>query len=356
MTTPALQERAAPPPPPAPPAPAPHLTPFAVAADPLLWPQTPKPVADNLRLLRRERDDLRATWRAVSDEQRAARDVRQQAQLRLKAITKTDDDPIWKTYEHAPLEPDHPEVVAVTKRLADANAEIDRLEPIVAARATALEQSGQLLATVESYFTERLIGLGKIQVYDGARPTPRKGEGPLDAIERCRRRVRELDADRHRVTSAPWHSDHAKQRARAAVETIAARGAPSVLPLIESADGTVAWRERPFAEQMIGGRVLLHEYDPGALPILFWLHREAIIKKIEEAIDAAADDAHALTMDQRRVKLAEIDRDRLAAARDEEFFLTAAVAAGATILRRANADPRAVLGIGDDAPAPSSVC
>ena len=51
-----------------------------------------------------------------------------------------------------------------------------------------------------------------------------KRETLPDAVERCRRRIRELDADLHRVASAPWPSAETKRRARAEIEAIAARG------------------------------------------------------------------------------------------------------------------------------------
>jgi hypothetical protein len=83
-----------------------------------------------------------------------------------------------------------------------------------------------------------------------------------------------------------------------------------------------------------------------------WLHRDAIIEKIETAIDALADDAHALTAEQRCDQLAEIDRERLTVERAEEHCFTEAVAAGANIIRRPTADARAVLGLSSAMPAP----
>ena len=47
-------------------------------------------------------------------------------------------------------------------------------------------------------------------------PKLNKGETVLDAIERLRRRGRELKADLHRIASAPYPSSYAKQRMRAA--------------------------------------------------------------------------------------------------------------------------------------------
>ena len=91
--------------------------------------------------------------------------------------------------------------------------------------------------------------------------------------------------------------------------------------------------------------------DPSALPLLFWLHRETLTERIEAEIDALADDANALTAEQRTEQVGEIDRDRLAIQREEEHWVSKAIEDGANMLRRPDADPRAVLGLADDMPA-----
>ena len=133
---------------------------------------------------------------------------------------------------------------------------------------------------------------------------------------------------------------------------MAERGQPSALPLIESQDGSICWAERSYSDAVIGGRLISAVGDPSALPLLFWLHRDAIVAKIEQQIDAVADDANSLTERERAEQIGEIDRDRLAVQREEEHWIGAAVDAGMTMLRRPYADPRALLGLADDLPAP----
>ena len=65
-----------------------------------------------------------------------------------------------------------------------------------------------------------------------------------------------------------------------------------------------------------------------------------------------ADDQNALTAEQRAEQIGEIDRDRLAIQREEEHWVGKAIEDGMTMLRRPDADPRAVLGLADDMPAP----
>jgi hypothetical protein len=120
--------------------------------------------------------------------------------------------------------------------------------------------------------------------------------------------------------------------------------------MIESVDRPIGWK-RPIIDQLVGGRLVSLEGDPSPL-VLFWLHKDAIIERIEREIDAIADDANALTLEQRTEQVALISADKLATEREEEHFLIQAVVAGAAIQRRSAADPRAVLGLGDDMPPP----
>jgi hypothetical protein len=327
---------------------------FQYGSDPAEWPWTPAPVAVKLRQLRRERDDARVVWRSTSDELHGVRDVKRTAEGRLKELFGSQRNSQWFTPHSLPqreLPDDHPEVIAVRRRLETAEAEIKRLEPVLAARARPLEQLGHLVGSIERYCAEKLRQLGAMTLYDGPRPSRTKRD-PIEAVDRCRQRIAELDDALRRVSSAPWHAAQAKHRARAEIEKLAARGQPSILPLIQTPDRAVGWRERPIYDMMIAGRSVAIEGDPAAQPLLFWLHKDAIVAKLEAAIDEAADDDRALTVDERTKQLERIARDKLAAEREEEHAVEQANLAGAHVLRRPDADPRAVLGLGDDMPSP----
>ena len=198
--------------------------------------------------MRRARDDAWLVWRAVADERQEAWEAKRVAEARLKVLTGGGPDTAWYDAQHPHfrnLPDDHPELVAQQEALTDAVANIERLDPIVEARSHQLDQLNRLLSAVENYLAEGLSGVGDaIKLYKGPAPSLRKGEGVVDAVERCRRRLRELDADRHKVASAPWHSAEAKRRARAEIDALAERGQPNVLPLIESCDESIYWAER----------------------------------------------------------------------------------------------------------------
>ena len=323
-------------------------------ADPIDWPQVPKSAKIALRRLRRASDDAWHAWRAVADERQQAWDEKRTIEGQLKLLTGGRSDSAWYSHtQHSSfqkLPDDDLRVSNELGKLEDVVAELGRLGPIVDERSQRLQQCGHLVTSIENYLNGHAAAAFK--VYKGPEPSPQKRESPADAVERCRRRLRELDADRHRIASAPWHSAEAKRRARAEIDALAERGQPSVLPLIERCDGSIYWAERLFTDAVIGGRPVSAVGDPQALPLLFWLHRAAIIAKIDAQIDAVADDANSLTDQERAEQIGEIDRDRLAVQREEEHWIGKAIDAGMTMLRRPDADPRAVLGLADDMPAP----
>jgi hypothetical protein len=97
-----------------------------------------------------------------------------------------------------------------------------------------------------------------------------------------------------------------------------------------------------------GGPVYYH--DPVAL--LAWMFGDDLIARIDEEIDAVADDGAALDDATRAQRIAAIDVEILECQREEEAATLAAIDAGIEIERRGDIDPRAFLNLSDDAPAP----
>ncbi len=89
-----------------------------------------------------------------------------------------------------------------------------------------------------------------------------------------------------------------------------------------------------------------------ALAVVAWLFRDDMIRAVCADVDANSQDEFALTDQARADKIAECASDALAVARTEEALICAAEAAGTPIPRRADADPRAVIGLSDALPAP----
>jgi hypothetical protein len=139
-----------------------------------------------------------------------------------------------------------------------------------------------------------------------------KGESVLDAIERIRRRGRELKADLHRIRSAPFPSSYAKQQMRAQIEALALQGEPNVSGLIEH-DRPVTWPTEMLRSDVRGGDHLalgFAEVHP-VLPVIAWPHKDALIAALDREITSEADDKAALSPEARQQAEAEVMGDLL---------------------------------------------
>ena len=83
--------------------------------------------------------------------------------------------------------------------------------------------------------------------------------------------------------------------------------------------------------------------------LMAWLHRDALIAAIDAEIDAVADDEHALTDADRAMKTKQLSDQLLTTERAECDLV--AVTRG-QIDYSDNVDPRALLGLSSDMPAP----
>jgi hypothetical protein len=87
--------------------------------------------------------------------------------------------------------------------------------------------------------------------------------------------------------------------------------------------------------------------------VLAWLERDRLIAALDHDIDAIADDGAALSDDDRAARLADLAGRALDLERREEELICLAANDGIVIHRRPAADPRAVLGLAGDLPAPA---
>jgi hypothetical protein len=91
-------------------------------------------------------------------------------------------------------------------------------------RSAAWEVTSRVLGAVENWLRSGRPGGTTLEAVEIEPPKLLKGESLLDAISRLRHRGRELQADLHRIRSAPFPSSHAKARMREQVEILAQRG------------------------------------------------------------------------------------------------------------------------------------
>src|SRR5205085_5806368 len=139
-------------------------------------------------------------------------------------------------------------------------------------------------------------------------------------------------------------STEAKKLARKQIEQLAERGQPDCYRLV-AIGGEIRW---PSV-------FVTHSEVTASLPFLAWLNKEALISAIDREIDNCANDKAALSDDTRQKKLSEALRDVLAHEREEEALIVQAEQLGFSILRRPDADPRAVLGLASELPAPEKI-
>jgi hypothetical protein len=96
------------------------------------------------------------------------------------------------------------------------------------------------LANVETFLRHGLPGNCQIAEIEVDEPKLTKNEDLLSALEKIRRRGREIGAAIHTVESAPYPSSYAGKRMGEMIEKLAQRGAPDVSMLIE-VDRDIAW-------------------------------------------------------------------------------------------------------------------
>ena len=161
--------------------------------------------------------------------------------------------------------------------------------------------------------------------------------------------------DLRAVETAPIHSSIVKAKVRAEIEAIAERGEPDLYRLLEGGDA-IRWPQNftrlditavammagaPFVKGTAGGDL------PDALAIDIWRNKSAWISRLEKLVDQIADDANALSDEERAIRSADILDQILSVERQEEALTEMA---GGDVLRRADLDPRAFLGVEGPAP------
>ena len=185
----------------------------------------PPTAAEKLRLLRVRSEEAHAVIPPFNDVQQASI-AKIEAANRLKRLI----DPAGVGGFSLPH--DQPQVVAAERALEKAADEVseagtDRSE----ARTKAWQAASAALQSVKSWLRDGKPPNTAVEDFEAAEMKLSKGETLLEAIERHRRRARELRADVVRVQSAPYPSGHCKEKLRQEVEALAARGAPSVAGL-----------------------------------------------------------------------------------------------------------------------------
>jgi hypothetical protein len=302
--------------------------------DPSQW--LPPGAADKFQRLQQDVEDARALLPDF-ETRREASNERLAAAQRLKRL----QDPAQQGGFNLPDE--NLSVSVARRELAKADAALTRIDDLHKQRSSALQAANAVLSNIMGWIRAGRPGSTVLEEVEIEPPKLNRGEAVRDAIERLRRRGRELKADAHRIRSAPYPSRFCKERAKAQVEALAERGTPDVAMLIEHG-ADIAWPTQNMT-------AMVHSKEIPALafaqvidvPALFaWTFRETLIAKLDAEIDAAADDANALSPEARAEAEAEVLADLLAVERDECALVWRSEG---QVEHRADADPRALLGL-----------
>jgi hypothetical protein len=327
-----------------------------------------------LMALRQARDDSHALLVSLSDRLPELRLTREKAEQYLSGLRNPTprlvDVPVMVDGRRSfsgqsqivGLREDHALVVDAKRELDRLRAEVEHTEDLHNIRSAKWKDLAQLIRSLESYLGN-LDGI-EIGTFTGEVIIP-KFKGSLnDAVEAHRRRLRELLADAHRVRSAPRPSSYAKEQIAQWVTLLAGRGQPNLLSLVEQGRldlislPELTRPENLFGQTMVAGvvnsvTVAGISRQPNLLAALAWLDKDRLLTRLNAEIDLLADDEHALTDQQRTEQLTEIAADALHVEREEEWLIEQAEAQGQQIARRPTADPRAILGLSSDLPAPT---
>ena len=174
----------------------------------------------------------------------------------------------------------------------------------------------------------------------------KKNERIADAVERYRHRLRELAADLHRVRSSPWPSKDAKTKASEQITALAQAGAPDVDRCVEH--GLAVGFNTVVATALVRGTdkpASVSNENVDVMGFVCWALRDQIIARIEQEIDAVADDKAAMDQSQRDLAEEEINNSVLMIERSECALLWHAEANGEVIDFRAGTNVMALLGV-----------
>jgi hypothetical protein len=300
----------------------------------------PASAADRLRQLQQRVEDKRNLLPDFED-RRAASESKLAADRRLQQLLGHPQEGGFN------LADDHPSVVVAKRQLDQATAAAKRIDDLNTKRSAELRAASAALSNVTTWLRDGRPAGTVLEAVEIEPPKLLKGETILDAIERMRRRVRELRADQHRIRSAPFPSSYAKRKMREQIERLAQRGAPDVSTLIE--------HDRDIEFPTIQLRALVHNATPGAvvfheavdvIGLVAFLMKPTLISALDALVDTESDgDAAALSPEAREKAEAEVMADLLAVERDECALVWRAQSEGLQIEHRGDIDVRALLSV-----------
>jgi hypothetical protein len=290
----------------------------------------PAPVRKKFKRLRGEAEHARRAFEALSQNRTELMQRVTSLEDQFAALTMRVGERSHHGYEGHGLDEDSGEVRTTKLQLASLREDLEEITAKYSDRNNGVVAG--LVSNLDDFIrSRRLFSLAR-----PTEPTLRKGDTLPSAIEGRRRRIAELKADLGQVERAPWPSALTKARARNELEELAKRGRVDVFGLVERGHAIV-WPTLPKFDDKAP---LL---DTKAL--MAWALGPTLVSAVEREIDELSDDDKALTAEQRKQRTEEVRAEILAVEREEEELIELAEAQLLPVIRRTDADPRAVLGV-----------
>lgn len=287
-----------------------------------------------LEAMRAEKDAMFAASRSAGDSLRSAQEV----------VTRLEQE--RHEYEYGSMSGPARKAALdeIDKAISLQRVEIRRLTAKYEEINARTQAVGQPVAALERWIEDnRAVAVRPCPTLP--RPPARPKDGWQAEVDRQRAVLRGLRADVHAVASAPIPAADAKARMRAEVAALAEAGAPDVGRCLEG--GSIRWPTTTLRN--VAGVPVAHEAID-AHGLWAWLNQAQLVALLDAEIDALAEPDRALTAAQRKAEDARLQAEILKTERQEEATIVAAAAEGVLVIRRADADPRAVFEIDDNVP------
>lgn len=233
-------------------------------------------------------------------------------------------------------------------------------------RMESLDNSANALYRKVSGYLEQQHGRAALGEYLGPEPKLIKGQTARQSVEDCRAQLRNADVDIEHIDSAVLPPAEAVRLAWEEVDGLVRDGEPSVEALIQIG-GKIGWQDSvAWAFGLDPASAINPLPQPNSRAEAAWRDPDGMKSRLRELILARyhqmgitvdpktgklAEDANVLTLPEREERRAAVLLRKLRIERSEEFYISTSEI---KIERRPNADPRAVLGLDDNAQVPAS--
>lgn len=224
------------------------------------------------------------------------------------------------------------------------NDDLRRFNELSETRSAAWQSASHVLTAVESWLREGVPPGVVLEDIDGKPPQLLKNESLLDGILRLQRRGRELKADLARIAAAPYPSAHVRAKIRQEVEALAQRGEVEVSDVVEH-NGALVWPMQRLQGAIINAQApsFAATEAPDVVALTCWLHKDALLAKLDALVSEEQDDAAALSATDRETRAAVVMGDLLACEFDEARLIEQAQAERLSCEYRSDCAPQAIL-------------